>query len=817
MRRIIFAAKLRTMNHTSLPALSPCYHFDNPDFTVKNLVSAQGDALVAEALPTATPLLRGATPVAIKYSPRLGNRIFMLSGRNLSVTDSSGTTSLGTLHGDFLTVADTGARLIFMTTLGAWILDYDTANDKISVIGARPVYPAISFRAEKSAARTAQVAPVTFKGSYTHWRGPLAEADLKAVSDAVADACNRCFIAAGHTGAYAAPVLAWYHLLDAQGRVVHRSSPVFVEPEGADAALQCDIPVNHADGSYVSTVAASLAVGSFEVSAVIAPAGGDSDWRDAVTAQVFCSRPLSRQDLSAGVTVTFAGTAAAPVLRVAIPRHPGYDSMITGLIDRLDEKDCDTYFIDLKGSGGEAGKEHATLLRPLRVMSAERCTAGMRDILARKPSADMMLRRSAPHGFSATTVCVDGDMVTWGDITTLRALPQRVSAWATAVAPAEPWSAVIRVTLDHGDDAEEILSYEESGAANAPVKLSPLLSYPHPSARLIEIEITRPAATTRLSVPLLPTAGGSAACVMTSSGGTTGSDVTLLPVVRRIARRHPGLIIAAHSTDPLSPTSMLEATTGSIVAITPASRSSSSWDFARRHLYLFGSGGIHAVAVSSALKAVSAHLIDSRSVASGSHVAWTPEGVYAVSARNLLCVGGSRAKVVAEGVNAGAIGWCGANSRLYCIAGATSVTVRSHDGSWHTAPLPGTASYSITGDGHRLLLHSATHMVAPPEVATSPVDIRWERRLRLSRRGAPLAISGVEVHLVSTGARLVIGLYGDNGSRTPSLIASAEVDGELSAPVLLPVIFPCPFFYFTVRIEGMLTPGSRLTEVNLIH
>lgn len=127
-----------------------------------------------------------------------------------------------------------------------------------------------------------------------------------------------------------------------------------------------------------------------------------------------------------------------------------------------------------------------------------------------------------------------------------------------------------------------------------------------------------------------------------------------------------------------------------------------------------GSAGIHAVAVSAAMKAVSAHLIDSRSVVSARHVAWSPDGVYALSGRNLLSVGGSRAKVIADSVSTSAIGWCGSTGRLYCVTGATLLRVRSPDGSWHSSVLPGSAQYSVIGDGHRLLLCSATHILAPP-------------------------------------------------------------------------------------------------------
>lgn len=87
----------------------------------------------------------------------------------------------------------------------------------------------------------------------------------------------------------------------------------------------------------------------------------------------------------------------------------------------------------------------------------------------------------------------------------------------------------------------------------------------------------------------------------------------------------------------------------------------------------------------------------------------------------------------------------------------------------------------------------------------------------LARGGVPQAIRYVEVHMSSPAARLTIGLYGDNGSAVTRLITSVDVEGEITAPVVLPVIFPCPFIYFSLKIEGSLAPASLITAVKLIH
>lgn len=799
------------------PVLTPCFRFSDPDFTVRNLASAPGDTLAPFTAPAVTPIRPGAIPVATRYSPRLGNRVFMLSGRDLSVNDGGSSTPLGTLHGDFLSIADTGSRMIFMTDAGPWILDYDSATDAISVIGDRPLYPSISFRAADTSTYSFPVWQVSFKGSYTRWTGPLDDADTIAVTRSVINAYDRCSSDAARDDRYTAPVLAWYHLLDASGRVLHRSQPVLVDIDALSSPVSCDINVNRSGAACVSTAYSSLSLNAFSLKVVFPKA---ADWRDAVRARVFWSLPLDRSDILATPVMTFAGTESQPVLKTLVPHFSRYDEMVKALFDRLREDDCDSCVFDLGYL--PADKETVRSLGPSSVMFSSYWSDRFRAILSRKPAADAMLRLSAPHSFAAAAACVDGDMVAWGDISSLGALPQGVSAWATSVVASDPWSAVVRVTVDSGNGGDpEIISFEESGEGNAPVRLSPLISYPDPGARLIEIEITRPSGTTRLTLPLSPSAAQSSACAVSPRGQSVGIAVDpgtapLLPFTRRQVRRHPGLVLSSLASDPLTPLSSIVASAGNVCAVTPASRSSSAWDFARRHLYLFGSGGIHALSVNHGMKTVSAHLIDSRPVESAAHVAWSPEGVYALSGDRLLRVSGSRAAEIADGVAARAIGWCGSSGRLWCTLPGGSAMVRSPDGSWHSCSLPGESPYSVLGDGKALTLFSRAYMTGPPGSDGSAADILWQRRIYLARCGVPLALRGVEVHLSSSAARVSVGLYGDNGSRHPHLISSVDIEGEVAAPVRLPVIFPCPFIWFTVRIEGSLAPGSLISAVNLI-
>lgn len=80
--------------------------------------------------------------------------------------------------------------------------------------------------------------------------------------------------------------------------------------------------------------------------------------------------------------MTFAGTSAAPVLRLSI-RRTGFGSMVMGLLDRIEEKDCDSCVIDLSYFNGAASQESVFAIGPSKVMSAALCDSYLRAISTR--------------------------------------------------------------------------------------------------------------------------------------------------------------------------------------------------------------------------------------------------------------------------------------------------------------------------------------------------------------------------------------------------------------------------------------------------
>lgn len=101
-------------------------------------------------------------------------------------------------------------------------------------------------------------------------------------------------------------------------------------------------------------------------------------------------------------------------------------------------------------------------------------------------------------------------------------------------------------------------------------------------------------------------------------------------------------IITSSVTDPLIPIGSVSLSHQKITALTPASRSQSTWDFSRTHLYAFTPEGTFAISFSAKGAYLTAALIDNRP-ALGAAI-FTPHGVYCAVRGGLAIFTGSRAK-----------------------------------------------------------------------------------------------------------------------------------------------------------------------------
>lgn len=407
-------------------------------------------------------------------------------------------------------------------------------------------------------------------------------------------------------------------------------------------------------------------------------------------------------------------------------------------------------------------------------------------------------------------------MVTWGDITPLSALPPAPSELAAQCAVAVAWTGTTRVTILLPDGSEEILSRSENGASHAPRFINPYIGYIHPHAVRLEIAVTESSGTSRyLSLPLSPDSRSRFSYYHDPSGIPVEipvSSTTIAPVNRRAkGAKLSGTVAVAPVSDPANIASSLSVTTGKVTAITAASRSSSAWDFARRHLYVFSTAGIYAVAVNSAQALMSAHIIEHDAVNSRDCVAETPKGVMAVADGKLLMVTGAKAQIVVPHFNASAIAWNPASLELWTLTDS-KVTVMALSRESYVRSDIGTVD-SIHSSPGMLLLRRGSRFYNALEENTSvgSRNVKWSVRI-MAPEYAPSRINKVKWVINAADAAINLSVEGDNGSGHPHLIARNFVKGAVLAPVT--ITFPSvPVRYITVTLEGTVSHNAQLNTI----
>jgi hypothetical protein len=268
---------------------------------------------------------------------------------------------------------------------------------------------------------------------------------------------------------------------------------------------------------------------------------------------------------------------------------------------------------------------------------------------------------------------------------------------------------------------------------------------------------------------------------------------------------------------------VLQVTQGDIVAITPAVRSSSAWDFARTHLYAFSSTGIYAVAVNSARNALAAHLIDARGVLRHDAVVATDGAVMAIAGGDLVSVSGSRVKTVVSATDFKKIGWNVGYRELWCVDADGDVKILS-DGGVYRRDIKVDEMFTSSG-GHLYILSEGKLLDATIEQSSGEIDVYWRARIlsdeivaslgmRRFRLARPQLITWL---LFSSEADLLLSLRGDSGTggECSCPLVKLQVKGSLNAPIPARIVAPTRLA-LEVEISGKVSSDTHFNSVQML-
>lgn len=681
---------------------------------------------------------------------------------------------------------------------GAFRVDYDEQSGEWTALGVMPQFPGVRITAANLTPFSATVEARQLTGSYRHWQGSLTTADLNNLTADLLDAYSRLKNDAATAGFFLQPVLARYHLFDGSDNLLYSSSPMMVSaPDG----FQCVDKLTLTTADFATLDSYALTATGYRLE-VQAEAFTGSPWAgvvarvevevtpilDPIDTAASAQCRLESVDASMGHVVVYMPGASVTMVATAAPRM----AMI--------RKALATF--------GNVALPLATFANPFR--------SGIAATWLSPPTHPAAAIIATAQRFTARCVRNSGDVVAWGNVSMLRPFPPSIAEIAAECdASTDYWRGCVSVTFSSG---EERVVWSGDGEGAAPVGLSPLLCYPSADAVEMTVAVVCGDRCVRQSFPLTPLAGTDYAYYLDASLApvplTTEASSYIVPSQYSVPRLLRGSVAVSSLAAPLLLTATRVIADGDVVALTPAVRSSSSWDFARTHLYAFSTSGIYATSINASRTIVAAQVLDSRRVTDEKAVAYTGAGVYAVASGDFIAIVGSKSVVVRHGVSLSHLAWDSEGGMLWGVDNIHGV-MRLYDlelkREMTTDATAGTELYSAGG---LLLLADGSTLSAVNYSSVATREVQWRRTIHLPDPRQRLTTATFFLSASHFDGAISIRAHGGAGDAYSYPVATFIVKGEVNAPIGVTLVAP-PRPYITIDVTAAVASDFHFHHLTL--
>ena len=749
----------------------PHIYIDNAAVPILHNLAPDADGIISPVDPPEIHSDRIATFI----HPDGSQSIFSIDGNSIAVTTDGMTATLGELPAQFRCCAATRDSLIIMTE-GTMPVIAKFTDSAWQLLPSFDELPPLSFAIDAASTFSAVSDSAILSDSYPHWTGPLSNADRSTITERLISAYNEARKAAATAGYFSQPMMTWYTLIDSSGMAIFRSIPVIIAPTCGYNGLS-ELAASVANGVMTGS---PVSISGFTVALHIPDAANELTPHVA-GARIYMAPLPDPIDTDSQASVTFGqASTSGGDLSLLLPADPARNAVIPVMLDNLDK--IGRCVARIASPFANPGK-----VRLSEAFIADRPAAHAKVAAALNADTDsassLLANSSLPHSFSAGAAASAADMIVWGDITPVHAMPAAASQMVATPHGATLYSATTRITLASG---ETLSNTAPMSLASTPSALSPLITYFGPDATLFEIDIYGADGSRFVaSIPLRPSPGGKMSWALSDDLKpwqlSASQSAPLAPINRRVPERHPGCVVSAAIDSPLQPDAAIDVTQAPLKAILPAPGSGGTWNFVRRHLYAFATDGTYSLAVNAARTVASVQLIDRRGIVSTSHVATLADSVYLLSAGSLLKVSGSHISTVLTEVDADALLPIHDSLRLACIR-ADNILMVNPDTRYYTADSSGT--------------------------------VRLRKRISLAGI-IPRPLRRATWLLTAANGPVTLRLCGDNGNEAePVTIAERTITSAITAPVMMTPL-PKSFRYITVYLEANANSKLLFDSVNL--
>lgn len=655
---------------------------------------------------------------------------------------------------------------------------------------------------------------VSLSGAFSHVvEAEVAGGDLDSVGSRLCDAYADLDRQAAATGTFVQPIIARVRITDSEGHVLHVGPPVVVSgPDGAQLCGGIRFETAGA-GDERSTKARMISARAWQLNVSTADTL-EAPWRDlAARLEVQITPQFHPYNRDARAVITTLRGSAEGEISVQMPGSEaglsGLDSVgVNGRLEAVTAR-----FDALAKTVAYINRPYAapldeclTVSRPGVESEVLSMSKALGECIAVTPYTLASL--NVPHTFTANCGAENAATLLWGNA---GAVPfgGYDAAWFAATRGTKSWRGSVSVDFADGSRVATTLT----GHAN-PLTLSPMLSYPLPSAVRLTLSVhTDGDEHPRVvSVPLHPDGSGTRAVWMADDLQPVALEISsdFEPAEPIPAAVQKPLLVAARATDASTACAAM-AVPGAVTAIEAVKCSAPTRDSQPAHFYVATNSHIDIVTATPSSSALSAARLTTEGVASQAALAQAGEAVYALSNGNLLKLSSMSVDTVTYNVEGDAICFDTASGELMVVDyddnECRHFMTRQGMLCYHTSLVAGglaAGRFAITAEGVVDLTQ---------RTAGAQTHILWRVR-QVVNKERPAHINEIEwlakgsdVHLSMSAERTWLG----DGVVNPAALAQVKVDGRLLSPVTMP-LNTHPAREIALRVSGTVSADFAMTH-----
>ena len=704
--------------------------------------------------------------------------------------------------------------LVVNTTDGA--LYFTSHGGTLRRLNPSEALPELHLSAVSSGTVKEDVFPYDFAAPLNNWRAPLPSADVRALASVIRHSYQQLQKVAKGNGTYTRPLLARYAVRMAGGEYLWISAPVMIGHDTVKPHYRIECEATTAGGQFTGICAATLSLPCFKLGISVVN-GVAEEWAQLIQSiDIFVTDEADIADTSLldyRIATTNVGSRRYIAELGPEPREKNaiIDELMLGNWHLIASCSDISALAQHEFRAWGTSKNATSVLPGIPTFALQRSTAFAHTLTSADCAA--ITRRCSTEHQSACSIAHGGRLWQGGGSELLRA------AWHTSALLMPPFShtpctitSIERVSTSHGD-ATIVSSHSYPFTPSA---VNPLVCAPHGAASRLRIEVTSGQTTKAIDCPLTPVH----ACALAATYTPNLLSATFEPsnpshaTTQSAVVPTPGRLTVSHIAQPLIAEFCQTVTGAEIVALAATERPIYSGGFGRHPLYVFTEQGIFVMPQSSSGALGEAKLMSRKALNAHTRPISGGGKIWFVSAHQQLCsIEGSKVQVVIPHWQASCMAWNDAEHELWTLSPDGSLHIADDKGFFSRLTLKvdsmyydGKAALAVTPDGSVLNICASVPAEQTVKYLSHPIVLSADMRQRPAR--IIWNIFGLNLHLRLT----VLGEQGE--SKCGFTICSAKVDGEVNAPITLPLISP-PVRTVRLSVEGTAPAGTVIYSAEL--